>query len=206
MSGRLFCRQVTAMKKRILMMIGVFAAALMLLCSCGDSERPPSANYLSAVEAMTQAVKVADTEGYLMCFTEAARDKYRTGENYDPGLAGKITFDGETSRLLQYDVEEYHELNSSEISKVKEDHIEAYKRRLEITKAYELDITFTSGERTARRKLIVINNGVGWQICGDVIEQVFEGTADSSKDDSSESGGIKEKFGEAVRSEADTNE
>ena len=158
--------------KRLILIVNILLAAV-LLCSCGDKERPPSANYLSAIEAMTQSVRLNDTEGYLMCFTDAARDKYRASESYDKDIAAKLTFDGEKTHLLQYNIEDYHELNSDEIAKVKAQHTEAYKRRIEVSKAYELDIEFTSDGKTARRKLTVINNGVGWQICGDVIESFF---------------------------------
>ncbi|MBR1763976.1 MAG: hypothetical protein IJ746_01115 [Ruminococcus sp.] len=158
--------------RRLILIVNILLAAV-LLCSCGDRDRPPSANYLSAIEAMTQSVRLTDTEGYLMCFTDAARDKYRASETYDKDVAANITFDGEDTHLLQYSVEEYRELDADGIAKIKADHTAAYKRRIEVTKAYELDIEFTSDGKTARRTLIVINNGVGWQICGDVIESIF---------------------------------
>ena len=158
--------------KRLLIILNILIAAA-LFTSCGEHERPPSANYLTAIEAMTQAVRVTDTEGYLMCFTDAARQKYKTGDDYDPDLAGKISFDGEESHILQYDVEDYRELDSEEIAKLKDEYTLAYKRRLDVSKAYELGLEFTSDGKTAKRTLTVINNGVSWQICGDVIKSIF---------------------------------
>ncbi|MBR6872667.1 MAG: hypothetical protein IKN17_04060 [Ruminococcus sp.] len=164
------------------LLLAVLAAAVCLLAAgCGSEEPVPSAHYESVLDTLTAAVKMKDTHGYLLCFTEAARLTYEASERYDRDLTSKLVpqQEGETPSLL-YTVTEHRELTAGEVSALEEAYKNKYSLRLDITKAYELKVVFTAGSRHTERTVNAVNNGSGWLVLGPVIEKLFEGSADSS--------------------------
>ena len=152
--------------------------AACLLAGCSSDAPAPSVHYEKVLDTLTAAVKAKDTEAYLLCFTEAARLNYKKSDRYDRELASKLVpSDGGEQPALIYTVNDHRELNNEEISVLEGAYKEKYAMRIDITKAYELKLLFTSGTRRAERTLNAVNNGNGWLILGPVIENYFEGTA-----------------------------
>ncbi|MBR4555111.1 MAG: hypothetical protein IKO27_05900 [Ruminococcus sp.] len=168
---------------RIIKYIIVTVLAAVLLAGCGDSENNTSAHYEVVLRTLTQSVRTDDTEAYLLCFTDAARAVYEKSPGFDRKLAGKLAVTEDGVRLgLICSVADHRELERDEIAALRDAYSEKYSRRLEITKAYELKLEFSSGRSEAKRTVNVINDGTNWLIMGPVIESIF---TDSSSSESS---------------------
>lgn len=162
------------MRKTKLFILLALTACVTLLAACGSRENPPSAHYEAVLDTLVSAVKVHDTSSYLKCFTPEAREDYAASETYDPDLTEKLALSGEGKEYkLIYSTLEHSELDSSGIAKLKKDYAERYRKRIEIMKAYELKVEFSSGDKSTQKMLTVFYNGISWQIMGDVIESYF---------------------------------
>lgn len=164
---------------RIILILALAAACL--LTGCGSDAPAPSVHYEKVLDTLSAAVKAKDTDAYLLCFTEAARLNYKNSDRYDRELASKLvpSEEGDSPALI-CTVNEHRELNNEEISVLEEAYKNKYAMRIDITKAYELRILFTSGSKRSEKTLNAVNNGNGWLILGPVIESYFEDTPSAS--------------------------
>lgn len=149
-------------------------ACILALTACGSKESPPSAHYEAVLDTLVAAVKLHDTPSYLKCFTYEAREDYASSENYNRDLTETLAKveDGKEFKLV-YLTLEHNELDSSGIAKLKSDYAEKYSKRIDIMKAYQLKVEFSSGDKTSEKMLTVFYNGITWLIMGDVIESFF---------------------------------
>lgn len=148
---------------------------LLSLSGCGsDDTKTQYAHYEQVLETMTLSVKVLDTESYLKCFSRGAKEAYKASKKYDEDLCEHIAEnDGQKQLALTYFVNDHNELDTEAISKLKEEYRQRYAKRINISKAYELDTEFSSGDKTVKKTLTVFNDGNEWKIYGDVIESIF---------------------------------
>ena len=158
---------------------GVFfisALVIMLIISgCGDKSQTAKSvlNYEQPAVTMIRAVKLLDTKSYLNCFTPGAREKY---ENYNSRLAEVLLPRQETvAAPVKIKTLSAEELEGTAVSQLEADYREMYSRRISISKAYKLSVeisTFQNGKGASDiRDITVINNGGGWLIYGDIIEE-----------------------------------
>ena len=163
------------MKLLKLITLMLTAACLALaLSSCGDEEPPPSEHYETVLDTMTAAVKAEDEDTYLRCFTPAARDSFSLSRSKDSNVTDKLhNSKGDSALPLVYETLEHREIDISGIKNLQRQYTEKYARRLDIVKAYELKVEFSSGESSATRMITVFNNGNDWYILGDVIDKLF---------------------------------
>jgi hypothetical protein len=150
--------------------------ALVSFAGCGsDGERTQYAHYEEVLETLTLSVKVLDTESYLKCFSRGAKEAYKASKKYDEELCKRIAEnDGQKQLALTYIVNDHKELDTEAIAKMKAEYTQRYAKRINISKAYELDTEFSSGDKTVKKTLTVFNDGNEWKIYGDVIESIFE--------------------------------
>ena len=161
--------------------------AAMLLTGCGSEPAAPSAHYEAVLDTVSAAVKAKDTDAYLLCFTDAARLNYLNSDSYDRSLAAKLipSDEGEQPAMV-FTVNDHRELNNNEISALETAYKDKYSMRIDITKAYEIKASVTSGALKAERTLNAVNVGTGWLLLGPVIESWFDtGAAPQSADLSS---------------------
>lgn len=171
-------RILKAMKKTS-RFISALAAAVIVAASlsgCGsDNEHTISAHYEAVLETLTQSVRVLDTNSYLKCFSQAARAEYVSSPKYEEDLCEKLAErDGQKQLALVYIVNDHNELDNDAITKLKNEYKQKYAKRIDITKAYEIQTEFTAGEKTSNKTLIVYNDGHEWKIYGNVIDSFFE--------------------------------
>ena len=155
-------------------------AAAMLLTGCGSEAPAPSVHYEKVLDTLSAAVKAKDTDAYLLCFTEAARLNYINSDRYDRSLAAKLVPETEGEQpAMVFTVSDHRELNNAEITTLENAYKDKYAMRIDITKAYELKASVTSGTFRTERNFNAVNNGSGWLILGPVIESWFDvpGTA-----------------------------
>lgn len=161
---------------------GVFfisALVIMLIISgCGDKSQTAKSvlNYEQPAVTMIRAVKLLDTKSYLNCFTPGAREKYEKSENYNSRLAEVLLPRQETvAAPVKIKTLSAEELEGDAVSQLEADYREMYSRRISISKAYKLSVeisTFQNGKGASDiRDITVINNGRGWLIYGDIIEE-----------------------------------
>ncbi len=153
----------------------------MLTVGCGKkSDTKASMNYEQPILTMVGAVKVWDTESYLNCYTEGAREKYEESESYNSQLAKTLVPSQEKGlSALSYSKNSAKELDSEQIGTLEDKYKEEYHKRINISKAYEIsaDLTVIQSMKTKRDSvtLTVIYSGGSWKLYGDVIEEfVFE--------------------------------
>ena len=160
---------------KLLLLAGLLAGLMLAVSACGKKQSAPSAHYEAVLDTLVSSVNVQDTDSYLRCFTADARNAYTSSESYDPELAKDLAQKSEDKSLkLQYTTLEHTELDSSGIAKLKSEHTEKYSRRIEVTKAYQLRVEFSSGADDKEMQLTVFNDGSRWLIAGDVIESFFD--------------------------------
>ena len=148
---------------------------VFLLAGCGSRSSVPSAHYEEVLSTLTASAKLNDTASYLKCFTPAAQSAYLSSGRYDPDLTEKLEHSEDGKEyLLTYTVLDHKELDSAGIASLKLDYTEKYSQRIEIVKAYDLKIEFSSGSRCVTDKVTVLYNGSQWLILGDVIESFFK--------------------------------
>ena len=173
------------MIKRVITVL-LAAAVCLLTAGCGDEAPAPSAHYETVLDTLTASVKLGDTDAYLLCFTDAARLKYKNSDQYSKELTSRLvpSDDGEQAGLVCR-VADHRALTDEELSTLANAYKEKYAMRMDITKAYEIKAEFTSGRHSTEKTLNVVNDGDGWLIMGPVIEKFFEtGTAAKSSDSS----------------------
>lgn len=150
-------------------------SAALLLTGCGSEAPAPSVHYEKVLDTVSAAVKAGDTDAYLLCFTEAARLNYMKSDRYDRELASKLIPSDEGEQLaMVFTVTDHRELNNEEISTLENAYKEKYAMRINITKAYELKATVSSGSLQTERTFNAVNNGTGWLLLGPVIEIWFD--------------------------------
>lgn len=173
------------MFKRLITVL-LAAAVCLLAAGCGDEAPAPSAHYETVLDTLTASVKLKDTDAYLLCFTEAARLRYKNSDEYSKELTAKLipSDDGEQAGLVCR-VAEHRELETAEVSALEEAYKAKYAMRIDITKAYEIRAEFTSGRNSTEKTLNVVNDGTGWLIMGPVIEKFFGTETAASGSDSS---------------------
>lgn len=160
---------------KLLLLAGIMTGMMLITSACGKKQSAPSAHYEAVLDTLVSSVNVQDTESYLRCFTSDARQAYASSENYDPELAKDLAQKNEDKSLkMQYTTLEHTELDSSGIAKLQSEHAEKYSRRIEVTKAYQLKVEFSSGAEDKQMQLTVFNNGSSWLIEGDVIDNFFD--------------------------------
>ena len=168
----------------------LLAAALvfaLLLTGCGSEAPAPSLHYEKVLDTVCAAVKAHDTDGYLLCFSDAARLGYQNSERYDRQLTSKFipSDEGEQAAMI-FTVNDHRELSNDEITTLENAYKEKYAMRIDITKAYELKTTVTSGSLRSERTLYAVNDGTKWLLLGPVIEAWFENISPASQPDSSQ--------------------
>lgn len=165
------------MKRSMSFLCAALAAliALFSFSGCGsEEEKTKDAHYEVVLETLTETVRVLDTESYLKCFSAGAKAAYKASDKYDRELCRRIAEnDGQKQLALVCTVNDHSELGTEEVAKLKEEYRSRYAKRINITKAYQLDAEFSSGDKSVKKELIVFNDGNEWKIYGDVIESIF---------------------------------
>ena len=164
------------------LIIAAILTAALFLAGCGSDAPAPSVHYEKVLDTVSAAVKAKDTDAYLLCFTEAARLNYLKSDRYDRELVSKfLPTDEDGQPAMIFSVTDHRELNNEEISTLENAYKEKYAMRIDITKAYELKATVSSGALHTERTLNAVNNGNGWLLLGPVIENWFDGPALASQ-------------------------
>lgn len=164
------------MKKLRSFLVLAVLAAVTALCGCSDSESTKATlNYEQPVVTMIRAIKVLDTESYLNCYTQSAAEKYKNGESYNSRLAEiLLPRQGSTPPTLKAEILSSSELDEKQIEKLEQDHKSSYRKRIDISKAYELSVTISTVQGSEKlsdtRDITVIYTKSGWLIYGDVID------------------------------------
>ena len=162
--------------------ISALLTAALLLSGCGSEAPAPSVHYEKVLDTISAAVKAKDTDAYLLCFTDAARLNYQNSDRYDRDLASKFipSENGEQSAMI-FTVTDHRELNNEEITTLENAYKDKYAMRIDITKAYELKTTVSSGVLRTERTFNAVNTGTGWVLLGPVIENWFDAPALASQ-------------------------
>lgn len=149
---------------------------MIVLCGCSDSDDEKATfNYEHPVVTMLRAIKTLDTESYLNCYTQDAVEKYKNSENYNSRLAEiLLPRQGSSLTTLKSEILSSSELDEKQIEKLEEEHKSNYRKRIDISKAYELSVMISTAKENEKLSqtlnITVINTKSGWLIHGDVID------------------------------------
>lgn len=153
----------------------------LVLTSCGDNEpEQKHLEYENAVSTFVGAFNKGDESSLLSCFTPAARDEFSlSGQSAVSLLDENISKSCGEYIALSYKVNDRTELSEEEIDELKTDYNSQYGKRLNIKKAYSLDVTFYVTSTSAPKKstvdttLVTVKTDDGWCIIGSVITQIY---------------------------------
>ena len=144
-----------------------------MLTACGsDKPQIKSMEYETPVATFVNAFNKGDEDSLEKCFTTAARDEFsKEGDNVVDKLKECIESAAGKTALLSYKLNEKTQLSEEEITSLKEDYTAKYGMRLDIKKAYSLNVTFrtATGNKECTREIVTIQTDSGWCIYGDVI-------------------------------------
>lgn len=152
------------------------SAIAVLLSGCTDKKEPkPVLNYEQPAYTMVRAIKVLDTESYLRCFTQGAREKYENGDSYNSRLTeALLPKQGNSQAIITAGIASSSQLDEEQISQLEKNYKNDYHKRIDISKAYSLSVIISTlhgeNELSDEREIIVVNTPSGWLIYGEVIE------------------------------------
>lgn len=166
-------------KTRLFTALLIFLTMLCIV-SCGSEEDPIPANYERPAVTMAKAISAYDTQAYLNCFTDEAKNEYINGSSYNKDLV-KTFLPSQTESVIKTQMTSDTELNSRRIDELKEQYKEKYKKRIDISKARKITVEFTiqgNSKQSVSKELTVVRVENRWLVFGDVIEK-FEFKKDS---------------------------
>lgn len=157
----------------------MLTALSLLVTSCGGKEpQQKHLEYENAVATFVSAFNKNDEQSLLSCFTPAAKESFMLTEESAISLLDENISDACGEYVaLSYKLGNKTELTQEEIDSIKSAYNSEYGMRLNIKKAYSLDVTFyVTGVTSKTEKemtVITAKTDSGWCICGEVITAIF---------------------------------
>lgn len=153
----------------------VAALSLLLLSACSDKE--PEKTYLeyeAPVATFINAFNKKDSATVVGCFTPGAKDAFGNENDIVDVLSSDIESVVGSRTRLSYKLIDKQELDEEAVKAISDEYTDKYSLRLEIKKAYKLNISVstkgaTSSASNENLEIITIKAGSSWYIYGDVI-------------------------------------
>ena len=160
------------MKKIIKLIMTLIPAVLVMsLGSCGKKQEL-SMTYEQPINTLTGAIINYDEEAYLSCFTNAAKEEYKSAQDYSDTFIESIYPRTSEQHKLSTAIIEHLELEDADIKKLEESYVRRFRKRIDISKAISMSVRFkvfkNEQKRTILRKMIVVRVDNTWYIYGEV--------------------------------------
>ncbi len=147
-----------------------------LFAGCQKKQEKSVLNHEQPISTMVRAIKIDDTDSYLNCFTPSAIKTYKESDEYNSRLTEVlIPQKGEnTQTAINSNLISSNELSDKEIKKLQNEYKDKYKYRIDILKAYNVSVEFTTIKNNKNyiddRNIVVINTDNGWLVYGNIID------------------------------------
>ena len=153
----------------------------MTVTGCGKEEEPP-VNYEQPVRTLAMTMQEYDEQGYLDCFTAAAKQEFVNRKDYNEDFIQLLYPESQSGQKLSMSIVSHEEIGAKDIEKLEKDYVKEFSHRIKITKAEKLEVRFKlyqkNLKRTDLKDIIVVRVNNIWYIYGSVIDD-FDFIADA---------------------------
>lgn len=154
--------------------------SVLLLCSCG-SETQEVANHERPVFNLCLSINHRDNNTFLNCFVPPAKKAYLSSDSGSKDAVGDLLDKCDIeANDISCEIIGKRELASADVKKLERSYKKEYSRNDEFTKAFQLDVCFTSSKGSDMEKITVVLIDDSWYINSDIIKSFSFGKSNES--------------------------